>query len=276
MAIITSTNSCRKAITLLIAIVSSLQFPSASSFQPSSSTVLQSKPSIIRLSPSKLHAVRDPWQVNPIDDSSSSSSSISRRRVFRLVCQGALVATSLAVMPQISSAAVATPAELKKLQIGHSRVQYLLENWDQLTSTCNNKAISSTESKQVIRTEGGGGGFCDKSPLVVQEYIGYKSIDDPLFKADKIMLKGVSLVDESVMDQEDYVDLVERFREKADQTSLLAYTSSWGEANPNGGKEVVDEYLERTRELVMETEGLLRKVLGALDLEILEPSPKKV
>jgi len=83
-------------------------------------------------------------------------------------------------------------------------------------------------------------------------------------------------VDESVMDQEDYVDLVERFREKADQTSLLAYTSSWGEANPNGGKEVVDEYLERTRELVMETEGLLRKVLGALDLEILEPSPKKV
>ncbi len=82
-------------------------------------------------------------------------------------------------------------------------------------------------------------------------------------------------MDETVMDQEDYVDLVERFREKADQTSLLAYTSSWGEANPNGGKEVVDEYLERTRELVVETEGLLRKVLGALDLEVLEPSSTK-
>ena len=89
------------------------------------------------------------------------------------------------------------------------------------------------------------------------------------------MLKAVPLVDESVMEVEDYVDLVERFREKADQTSLMAYTSSWGEANPNGGKEVIDEYLERTKDEVVETERLLRRVLGALKLEVLAPSEKK-
>ena len=109
----------------------------------------------------------------------------------------------------------------------------------------------------------------------MQEYLGYKSIDDPLFKADKLMLKAVSLVDDSVMDEADYVDLVEQYRDKADQVSLLAYTSSWGEANPNGGKETVDEYLETTRQVVLETESLLRKVLGALKLEVLEPSAKK-
>jgi len=37
----------------------------------------------------------------------------------------------------------------------------------------------------------------------------------------------------------------------------------------------VDDYLERTKEVVMETEGLLRKVLAALKLEVLEPSEKK-
>jgi hypothetical protein len=55
----------------------------------------------------------------------------------------------------------------------------------------------------------------------------------------------------------------------------MAYTSSWGEANPNGGKEVVDDYLEKTRGEVKETEQLLRKVLGALKLEVLPASQKR-
>jgi hypothetical protein len=50
---------------------------------------------------------------------------------------------------------------------------------------------------------------------------------------------------------------------------------SWGEANPNGGKEVVDEYLERTKDEVKETERLLRSIIGALKLEVLPPSDKK-
>ena len=37
------------------------------------------------------------------------------------------------------------------------------------------------------------------------------------------MLKAVSLVDDSVMDEADYVDLVEQYRDKADQVSLLDY-----------------------------------------------------
>jgi hypothetical protein len=153
----------------------------------------------------------------------------SRGELLRTLMKGAAAIPSAALIlgnsnPSLA-AAVASPEELKKLQLGHSRVQYLLTNWEKLTETCNNKAMSNTESKQVVRTEGGGGGFCDKTPLIVQEYLGYKSTTDPLFKADKLMLKAVPLVDESVMDAADYVDLVERFREKADQTSLMAYTS---------------------------------------------------
>jgi hypothetical protein len=43
-------------------------------------------------------------------------------------------------------------------------------------------------------------------------------------------------------------------------------------ANPGGGKEIIDEYLERTKDEVEKTEGFLRSVLGYLNLEVLPPS----
>lgn len=135
---------------------------------------------------------------------------------------------------------------------------------------CGKGVMSDVERKQVIRTEGGGGGFCEKNPLLVQEFLGYKSINDPLFKADKLMLKAAPLVDPNEL--ENYLDVVEAYREKADQGAMMAYTSSWGEANPNGGKEVIDEYLERTKVEVEQTEVLLRSILGYLKLEVLPPS----
>jgi hypothetical protein len=250
----------RRAITIILCFTAP-QSPSA--FILSHFSVTQVAPTVAQLYKS----------TNNVDDGDLSSS-LSRRKVFDLASKGAASAIIFG-LPCASTAATApAPADLKRLQLGHSRVQYLLENWDKLTQSCNNKAMSSTESKQIIRTEGGGGGFCDKSPLIVQEYLGYKSTTDPLFKADSLMLRAVPLVDGSVMDEADYVDLVEQYREKADQTSLLAFTSSWGEANPNGGKETVDEYLDKTKEVVMETEVLLRKVLNALQLEVLQPAAK--
>jgi hypothetical protein len=131
------------------------------------------------------------------------------------------------VPPPSMAEAVPSQKDLQKLQRGHARVRYLLENWDAITETCGTGVMSDLERKQVIRTEGGGGGFCEKSPLKVQDYLGYKSTNDPLFKADKLMLKATPLVDPDSF--EDYLDVVERYREKADQGAMMAYTSSWGE-----------------------------------------------
>ena len=208
------------------------------------------------------------------NDDEQANNGMSRRDMIQLATNGIGLAL-VAGFPSVSLAVVPSQADLKRLSIGHSRIQYLLKNWDALTESCNNKAMSKTESMQVVRTEGGGGGFCDKTPLVVQDYLGYKSTNDPLFKADSLMLKAAPLVDDlGVMDEADYVDLVEQYRDKADQTSLLAYTSSWGEANPNGSKDTTDDYLEQTKKVVMETEVLLRKIMGGLKLEVLPPSEK--
>jgi hypothetical protein len=117
---------------------------------------------------------------------------------------------------------------------------------------------------------GGGSAGCEKTPLRVQDFMGYKSTDDPLYRADKLMVRAASLVDPD--DFENYLEVVEKYKDKADSTAMMAYTSSWGEANPNGGKEVIDEYLDQTKRDVVESEKYLKQILGYLKLEPLVPS----
>lgn len=206
---------------------------------------------------------------------------ISRRGLFQRSTSTALIgiSTTAALItgnPYVSVAAsTPSPVELERLQKGYARVKYLIDHWDDVTSKCGTVIMSDLERKQVVRTEGGGGGNgCEKTPIRVQEFLGYKSTADPLFKADKLMVRAASLVDPDQF--EDYLDTVEKYREKADQGAMMAYTSSWGEANPNGGKEVVDEYLEGTKVEVLITEVLLRKILGYLNLSIPPPLTGKL
>jgi len=143
----------------------------------------------------------------------------------------------------------------------------MLNNWNDITQVCKN--ASEQAQKQVVRTDGGD--KCEKTPLNVQVYMGYKSTEDPLYKVDKLMVRATPLIKDSV-DPADYLEVVERYREKADNTSMMAYTSSWGEANPNGGKDVIDDYLEKTRLDVVSSEKSLRTILDYLGLEPLPPS----
>jgi hypothetical protein len=157
----------------------------------------------------------------------------SRRAFFdNSVATVGTVCSVVSLAPQSSNAAaVPTAEELEKLQLGHARVRYMLDHWDEVTKICGTTVMSDTERRQVVRTEGGGGtDSCSKNPLRVQEFIGYKSVKDPLYRADKLMARASVLVQAD--DYDNYLDTVEQYREKADNTAMLAYTSSWGEANP--------------------------------------------
>ena len=184
---------------------------------------------------------------------------------------GLLVGIAFSGRPQEAAASgTASADELEKLRRGHARVQYLLDHWDDETQVCGKVIMSDIERRQIIRTEGAGSVGCEKTPLNVQYFLGYKSTDDPLYRADKLMVRAASLVDPD--DFENYLDVVEKYKDKADNAAMMAYTSSWGEANPNGGKEVIDEYLDRTKLDVMDSERYLRNILGYLKLEPLPPS----
>lgn len=146
-------------------------------------------------------------------------------------------------------------AEKKKIVDGYKRLNYLLDNWEKETTNCNTKTQYSSASNE-----------CERTPLKVQYYLGYKSIDDPLFKADKTLRKLEVLV--SSEDTVDYLDAIETFSEKAEEGSGLAYVSSWGEANPGGGKDRVEYFVERAKQDVIDARDSLGTIIRILKLEI--------
>ena len=133
-----------------------------------------------------------------------------------------LTAAALAALaggPQQASAKSGVPseAELSNLAKGYSRLQYLLANWEKLTTVCIKGCTGSAEQCGCIR-----------DPIIVQSYMGFKSMNDPLFKADQIMIRAQPLVPED-KDFDEYTNAIDRWTRKCDAANVMAYTSSWGE-----------------------------------------------
>ena len=178
----------------------------------------------------------------------------------------ALTGAALALAAPRTASAESVPSreELARLTTGYQRLRTLLTDWDAITGGKCGGAETKNEAKQVVATNGGA--LCDKDPLKVQEYVGYKSTTDPLFKAEKLMLRAASLADPDRLDE--YLESVNKWGEKAQMSSLMAYTSSWGEANPNGGKGQVAAFLEDAKYDVEESADLLKTILQILGLPL--------
>lgn len=96
------------------------------------------------------------------------------------------------------------------------------------------------------------------------DYLGFKNINDPLFKADTAMLRLKNLVpaDKDV----EFYDAVDQFAQNAEEASSMAFVSSWGEANPGGGKDRVIVFIERSKKNVIASRDSLRTVIDILNL----------
>merc|ERR1719201_3320233 len=133
------------------------------------------------------------------------------------------------------------PDELKRLAIGYQRLHYLLTNWEKETTVC----IRGFKGKY----ENCG---CTRDPLIVQSYMGYKSMNDPLFKAGDLMMRASTMV-QSDKDFERYNEAMDKWNEKADAGNVMAYVAGWGEANPGGGQDEIARYLEKSRKEVVQS-----------------------
>ena len=161
--------------------------------------------------------------------------------------------------PKLPSLAALTkgepgPEELKRLTLGYMRLQYLLSNWEAETTVCIKGCKGKYESCG-----------CTRDPLVVQAYMGYKSMDDPLFRAGDLMLRASSLIG-SDADFERYTAAMEKWNNKADSGNVMAYVSSWGEANPGGGQDEILRYLNKSKKEVEESASILKTILDCLKL----------
>ena len=154
------------------------------------------------------------------------------------------------------SKGVPSKDELKRLAVGYSRLQYLLKNWEKETTVCIKGCTGKYENCGCIR-----------DPQIVQVYMGYKSMNDPLFKAGDLMMRAAELVpDDANFDK--YNEAMEKWNNKADAGDVMAYVSSWGEANPGGGQDEIARYLEKSRKEVVESANLLKTIIDILGIPI--------
>jgi hypothetical protein len=96
------------------------------------------------------------------------------------------------------------------------------------------------------------------------EYLGYKSTSDPLFKAESTMMRLRAYV--PVDRETEFYDAIDEFSRNAEEANSMAFVSSWGEANPGGGKDRVRLFIERSRNNVVASRDSLRTVMDILDL----------
>ena len=81
------------------------------------------------------------------------------------------------------------------------------------------------------------------------EYLGFKSIDDPLFKADATMMRLKDIVPS---DREvEFYEAIDAFSQNAEEANSMAFVSSWGEANPGGGKDRVRLFINDRRTMLL-------------------------
>jgi hypothetical protein len=151
---------------------------------------------------------------------------ITSRRTFGIQTVSFLGGASLSLVARPASAATATASQqdLDKDRIlkGYDRLTYLLENWERETTVCGKSGDNPYITKN----------GCERTPIKVMEYLGYKVINDPLFKADRTMRRLEALVPPGR--ELDFLEAIDVWGQAADEASGMAYVSSWGEANPGG------------------------------------------
>lgn len=129
-----------------------------------------------------------------------------------------------------------------------------MDNWEAETTVCG-----------VTDNPYQGKNGCERNPVKVMEYLGYKSMKDPLFNAGKTMRRLEVLVPNSR--EIEFIDAVEQWNQAADEANGMAFISSWGEANPGGGKDRVELFIERARKNVLDARSSLATIIDVLELD---------
>eukprot|EP00611_Tribonema_gayanum_P013728 TRINITY_DN2486_c0_g1_i1.p1 TRINITY_DN2486_c0_g1~~TRINITY_DN2486_c0_g1_i1.p1 ORF type:complete len:204 (+),score=68.62 TRINITY_DN2486_c0_g1_i1:48-659(+) len=165
----------------------------------------------------------------------------------------ALLAGGLAIAGAVSTAAAPAHAASTipggdRLLNGYKQLTYLLDNWDKETTSCD------------------ANGKCDRKPDNVRRYLGLRSTTDPLFQIERVLDKAQAYIDDPD-DSDKYIEAAETFQSTQSMANSMAFTSSFGEYNPGGGKDQVDKYLEESRKQVVLCQQALGDIVQILKLQ---------
>jgi len=163
---------------------------------------------------------------------------------------GAAAALGLGLLayPHAASASL-DPNDMSRFRKALDGVDFLLNNWDAETQECTTS----------------GNGECKDSPDKVRYYFGLRTTDHPLFGLDKLFAKATDKLPDDV-DFENWIETSEGLSSQIAKINELAYTSSFGEYNPGGGKELVRKYLLLTKEQVVGAKASLETIVTMLKI----------
>ena len=134
--------------------------------------------------------------------------------------------------------------DLSRLKKGQESVQFLLDNW----------------SRETVDPNSG-----EDSPDRVRYFVGLRTTDHPLFQGDKLLMQAQKNLPDDV-DFDRWIDAVEGLNSHIAKVNELAYTASFGEYNPGGGKEQVRKYLLLAKEEVQAAGDSLKTMVELLKL----------
>mmetsp|Transcript_44024 Transcript_44024/g.81827 ORF Transcript_44024/g.81827 Transcript_44024/m.81827 type:complete len:250 (-) Transcript_44024:303-1052(-) len=169
------------------------------------------------------------------------SEQLLSRRAALLTAAGLL---GVAAFPPRAALAVSDPKDFSRIKKGIEEIQYLLDNFE----------VETTDPKTGNQT-----------PDKLRSVCGLRSTESTLYGMDK-MFKIIEKKLPEDVDFDKWVEVKEAYNEAVNKVNELAYTSSFGEYNPGGGKDQVRKYLELAKGAVIEAQGQLKKMVKLLNL----------
>ena len=170
----------------------------------------------------------------------TATGSLNRRSALGL---GAAATLAVPMRPAFAAEGV-DPKDLTRLKKGLDSVQFLLDNWD----------------KETVDPITG-----DDSPDRVRYFVGLRTTDHPLFQVDKLLSNAQKDLPDDI-EFDTWIDSVEGLNSHLAKINELAYTSSFGEYNPGGGKGQVRKYLLLAQEQVVGARDSLKTIITLLKL----------
>eukprot|EP00316_Scyphosphaera_apsteinii_P021505 CAMPEP_0119306976 /NCGR_PEP_ID=MMETSP1333-20130426/7596_1 /TAXON_ID=418940 /ORGANISM="Scyphosphaera apsteinii, Strain RCC1455" /LENGTH=164 /DNA_ID=CAMNT_0007310419 /DNA_START=165 /DNA_END=659 /DNA_ORIENTATION=+ len=163
--------------------------------------------------------------------------------VSRRVLVAAASGAAIGINTHTAVYASQDPKDLTRLNKGLADVNYLLDNWEKETTNPNSG---------------------NQDPDRVRLFLGLRTTTSPLFQVEKLLVKAQDQVRDD--DFEKWIAAVEGWNSHLNKVNELAYTSSFGEYNPGGGKDQVAKYLELARAEVLLCRDSLKDLIALLPL----------
>ncbi|KAJ8601110.1 hypothetical protein CTAYLR_007842 [Chrysophaeum taylorii] len=173
----------------------------------------------------------------------------NRRRLL-----GQFVAsTTLSSFTPVWLPPVVDAKETSRLKTGYDGIVYLLNNWDKET-------IKSCPQGQVTLAA-----ECERNADKVPTALGLRSTTAPLYKIEKLFTEALQSGD--VDDIDAWTSATDLYIQHSTSAQEYAYTASFGEYNPSGGKDQVAKYMELSRNELVMARDALKDVLLQLGYE---------